>query len=118
MTRPALRIFVQELLDNFQEIRGSRGLQLLEKLRQRAEPVASAAAGFAFMQIAGEGQDFDGVEPHQTHITKRRAEPQSVLELVLRPGRGAIETDVSSSSRTGTRGSIWNIFRNILSSRM
>ena len=64
-----------------------------------------------------EALELDGVQPHQADVAERGGQLARVIEFraAVPP---VIEALVSSSIRTGTRGSIWNIFRNIFSSRM
>ena len=90
------------------------GLQVFEKAGERGEAMAAAARDLAFVELGVEGEDFDGVEAHEADVAEGRGEAQGVVELASRHA----DADVSSSMRTGTRGSIWNILRNILSRRM
>ena len=57
----------------------------------------------------------DAVQPHQPDVAKGRRQPPRVIEFAA--AVGVMESLVSSSIRTGTRGSTWNIFRKSFSSR-
>ena len=70
----------------------------------------------ALAQPRAKAVDLDGVEPHQADVAQRAGELARVIEL--RAAVAGMEALVSSSSRTGTRGSTWNILRNSFSSRM
>ena len=69
-------------------------------------------------QAAAKRAGADGIQPHQADIAQRRRQLARVIELTAVCRSAVMEALVSSSNRTGTRGSTWNIFRNSFSSRM
>ena len=74
-----------------------------ESVHHSRETVPPAGGDHALLQAVGEALNLDRVQAHQAHVAQRARQFPRVIEL--HPPCAVMEALVSSSRRTGTRGS-------------